>query len=53
MYKSNKFLTQIKRIISVTVYKCNNMFGMKNNLFDLNKYLFGPKIFSLNETNVI
>ena len=47
-FKSNKFLLQIKQIISMTMYGCNNLFVFKKNLFDLNKYLFSPKIFCLN-----
>ena len=37
----------------LTIYSCNNLLILKKNLFDSNKYLFGPKIFCLNQTNVI
>ena len=35
----------------MTIYQCINFFVLKKNLFDSNKYLFGSKIFCLNEIN--
>ena len=45
LLKLNKFLPQIKQIIFLTIYECNNLFVFEKNLFHSNKYLFGPKIF--------
>ena len=47
LFKSNNFLPQIKQIISLAVYQCINFLVLKKNLFDLNKFFSGPKIFSL------
>ena len=31
-----------------TIHQCINFFAFKKNLYDLNKYLLGPKMFCLN-----
>ena len=31
----------------LSIYESNNLFVLKENIFDLNEYLFGPKIFCL------
>ena len=53
LFKTNEFLSQIKQIIFLTKYRNNNLFILKKNLFDSNKYWLGPKTFCLNWTNVI
>ena len=45
LFKSNKFLPENKQIISLAIYKCNNLFILKKNLFGSNKYLFGQIYF--------
>ena len=48
IFEPNKTWFKSNKIISLTVYECNNLFVLNKNRFNSKKYLFGPKIFYLN-----
>ena len=53
LFESNQFFFKTNKLIHWYMVKDIICLILGRNLFDLKKYLFGPKIFCLNQTNFV